>query len=475
MLKNKHCPIEIKQLSELLEDACASANVLFMEFINGSMKVKDIYHRDFVVLYCDTLTAIKHETKMLQDNHASAARYWRVIDNSPDSIDRINQLLTCCSGKPLVQYLENCVLDILVASGFANASDSSFLLAHAERICASLRIITRYLNLLQAFNHEHDLSRINPITLPLLESESKIKLSGKKIPETLLRSLAERAKSADVFNDSRAFRYIDGQFVAAELNSIRPVDQFFGYSEVRRLFQQHFASFAAGESNLPLLISSLPGLGKTHFTIAYTLVHPELTLILPEPELLGKSFEIILRKLAARKDRKFVIFFDDLDPEKIDWYYFRTNVGGSFSLPNNISLVLAANYDFPANISSRGRGVTFPMFDEIRCQEMVMDFLVSVGMKHCRNELVSVIAADYCEEFGQKKFAELSPRTLIRYLERYKTSPGKRKQMLDFSKKEIITRPDAQIFYDFNVKILRMLYGEEAIEALRQEKIRQSL
>jgi hypothetical protein len=244
---------------------------------------------------------------------------------------------------------------------------------------------------------------------------------------------------------------------------------------VRRLFQQHFASFVAGESNLPLLISSLPGLGKTHFSIAYTLSHPELTLVLLEPAMLGHQFEIILRRLAMHKNRKFVLFFDDLDPEKIDWYYFRTNVGGSFSLPGNIALVLAANYDFPANITSRGRGINFPMFDEIRCQEMVMDFLVSIGMKHCRNELVSVIAADYCEEFGQKKIAELSPRTLIRYLESYKQSPVKRKQMLDFSKKEIIARPDAQIFYNFNVKILRMLYGEEALEVLRQEKIRQSL
>ena len=86
-----------------------------------------------------------------------------------------------------------------------------------------------------------------------------------------------------------------------------------------------------------------------------------------------------------------------------------------------------------------------------------------------------MISADYVEEFGQKKFEELSPRTLIRYLEIYKRDPKKRKRMLDLSRAELTSRPDAQAFYDFNVKIMKMLYGEEAINVLREEKLKQTM
>jgi hypothetical protein len=474
MPKNKPTLTGIKPLTERFEEVCADARTLFMEYNNGAMAVKNIPHRDFIVIYCDTLDAVKRDLTRLAGVPGSAVRYARAIDDIPDSMDCINRLAAFSPGNALESYLENCVLDVLTAMGQTSAAADRFILAHAERICASVQLLISYLNLLQGLNAADVLPRTAPAFFAA-GAKPAVSFREKIQGERLLTGLTGRATAPDIFSNAPAFRYLDGQFVAAELNSIRPVGQFFGYNDVRRLFQQHFASFVAGESNLPLLISSLPGLGKTHFSIAYTLSHPELTLVLLEPAMLGHQFEIILRRLAMHKNRKFVLFFDDLDPEKIDWYYFRTNVGGSFSLPGNIALVLAANYDFPANITSRGRGINFPMFDEIRCQEMVMDFLVSIGMKHCRNELVSVIAADYCEEFGQKKIAELSPRTLIRYLESYKQSPVKRKQMLDFSKKEIIARPDAQIFYNFNVKILRMLYGEEALEVLRQEKIRQSL
>jgi hypothetical protein len=140
---------------------------------------------------------------------------------------------------------------------------------------------------------------------------------------------------------------------------------------------------------------------------------PNLTLILPEPGDLERPLEKLIRRLAARKDRRFVLFFDDVDAPRIDWYFFRTNVGGSFCLPSNVIIAIASNYQFPANISSRGTGLSFPMFDEIRCQEMIFDFLRSFGMRQPPAELVSVIAADYVEEFGQKFFEELSPRTLV--------------------------------------------------------------
>lgn len=175
--------------------------------------------------------------------------------------------------------------------------------------------------------------------------------------------------------------------------------------------------------------------------------------------------------LAARPDCRFVLFFDDIDPRNTDWYAFRTNVGGAFSLPKNVMPVLASNYEFPANILSRGRKITFPVFDELRCVEMVEDFLATFGLSKINKNLVSVIAADYTEDFGQKKFTELSPRSLIRYLSGYEHDRIKRKTMVERSFAPMITRPDAQLFYEFNIELMRSLYGEEYIKRLLKERL----
>ena len=80
-----------------------------------------------------------------------------------------------------------------------------------------------------------------------------------------------------------------------------------------------------------------------------------------------------------------------------------------------------------------------------------------MGMRHPPVSLISVIAADYVEDFGQKKFEELSPRTMVRYLDRYDTDAAKRKKMLDLSREELIAKPDAQSFYEANKKITERL------------------
>ena len=206
-------------------------------------------------------------------------------------------------------------------------------------------------------------------------------------------------------------------------------------------------------------------------TIAYAMSFPEITLILPGPESLQEDLESMIEKLASAAGHKFIVFFDDIDTREINWYYFRTHVGGSFALPHNILTVIASNYRFPPNISSRGRAFTFPFFDEIRCQEMIEDLFLSRGMEHVPPELLSVIAADYVESFGQKLFDELSPRTLARYLELYLADQEKRKMMLEFSRGEVITKPDPQAFYAQNLKLLRALYGKEAIDEIREKEL----
>jgi hypothetical protein len=348
-----------------------------------------------------------------------------------------------------------------------------FLLKHAERfyeLCSSA--VGDYVALIESLGKKDDvLSRLDPDAGKFKTGRSPFKFAAGKLTGGSFRKLKKKTLELDPFRLGRAFRYLDGAFHKANLSSIRPVSQFYGYPHARRRFREYFEMFSSGKSNLPLLISSLPGLGKTHFTISHALSYDNLTLILPEPECLEKKLEELIRKLSLRKNRRFVLFFDDVNTGTVDWYYFRMNIGGSFSLPENITIVIASNHKFPANISSRGCGFEFPMFDEINCQEMIHDYLASLGMKKPPPELVAVIAADYVEEFGQKMFEELSPRTLARYLDRYNNDAAKRKKMLDVSHEEVVTRPDSQVFYEVNIKLLRDLYGEEAIEELRKQQL----
>ncbi len=296
-----------------------------------------------------------------------------------------------------------------------------------------------------------------------------------------LRALPELATDAefaafvaagDPFANGRAYRWINSGFEPARLESIRSIDRFYGFPGVRRIFREHYKAFAAGKPSVPLLISSLPGHGKTQLTIANALAHPELTLILAPGETLETNFETLIDLLRLRPDRRFVIFFDDLDPEKINWYIFRTHVGGSFSPPDHVLLALASNYEFPANILSRGRSVLFPTFDDVRCEEMVEDFLAANGFRHPNRNLISLIAATYTEEFGQKRYTELSPRTLIRHLAIYENDRRRRRDIVELACGPMVTKPDPELFYEFNIRLMRKLYGKEYIEDMLKDKLK---
>lgn len=285
--------------------------------------------------------------------------------------------------------------------------------------------------------------------------------------------LQEKLLECDPFHKCRTFRYINNRFEISGLKEYHNKEDFFGFLSVRKIFDDHFREFSEGRGNYPLIISSLPGHGKTQLTIAHALQYSDITLVLATPDALEEGFANLLNKLEKRSDRKFVLFFDDIVPDELDWYYFRTHVGGSFSTPDNVLICLASNYHFPPSIISRGRSVLFPVFDEIRCMEMVEEFLKSCHMSNPPANLILMIAADYTEHFGQKRFSELSPRTLMRYLAQYKIDKNKRKTMLELSFGEVITRPDARLFYEFNVELMRKLYGNEFIENMLKDRLRE--
>ncbi|MBR2626504.1 MAG: hypothetical protein IKD23_08945 [Lentisphaeria bacterium] len=298
------------------------------------------------------------------------------------------------------------------------------------------------------------------------------KLFAALVPDPELTTLAKEIAAADPFITRRVFNYRDGRFFPVEPSSAKSVDKFFGFPGVRLALQEHFQNFHRGKTSLPLLINSLPGYGKTSMVISFALSVPDTVVILPDPEALENSWHSLIDTLSARHDRRFVLFFDDIDPRSVNWYNFRTNVGGAFTPPGNILPVLTANYEFPPSILSRGRRISYPVFDEERCMEMIEDFLGTFGMKKPPRNIVSLMGAEYTEEFGQKKFTELSPRTLMRHLAAYENDPRKRKQIVELSGGGMITRPDAELFYEFNIELMRSLYGEEYIQRLLKERLR---
>lgn len=399
--------------------------------------------------------------------------------DAPDGIARLNAMIRRIpEGKTFAGLFDTAILDMLSKrfpratpgsfQGAPEDSDGAFCFAHAKRLAVILQtLIPAILSEIRNKDDDKTLSRLLPSAVKLTTQGSMfLRLNGGALGLELRKRSGER----DIFHSGRVFRHKDGEFRPLVLDSIRSVDAFYGYHDARKTFMDHFKQFAEGKSNLPLLISSLPGLGKTQMTIAHTLHYPELTLILPDAADISTGLESLLRSLEPHKDKKFVLFFDDIDASATDWYYFRANVGGAFNLPAHVTIVISSNQRFPANISSRGRGFVFPIFDEIRCQEMITDCLTGKGMKEPSRDLVSVIASDYVEEFGQKLFEELSPRTLVRYLSIYNSDVKKRRKMLENSRNELITEPDAQVFYDENVKLMRSIYGDSILDELRQRE-----
>ncbi|MBR2425922.1 MAG: DUF815 domain-containing protein [Lentisphaeria bacterium] len=396
---------------------------------------------------------------------------------SDDAVFIWNQLYRDIpANKTFTQVLDHAVLSMLARRfpnaapktflGDTNESDGAFYYAHVTRLIRHLQTLLPDAAVLVE-KEQGGLPRLIPSARRMTANASIFLRLGAGAIGLELRKLTGEQ---DIFNSARVFRHKGGVFRPLVLDSIRSVNDFYGYHDARQTFIEHFKQFAEGKSNLPLLISSLPGLGKTQMTIAHTLYYPELTLILPDAEDISTGLEALLHSLEPHKDKRFVLFFDDIDASATDWYSFRANVGGAFNLPEHVTIVISSNQRFPANISSRGRGFVFPIFDEIRCQEMIADCLMSKGMKEPSRDLVSVIASDYVEEFGQKMFEELSPRTLVRYLQSYNSDASKRRKMLENSRNELITEPDAQVFYDENVKLMRSIYGDSILEELRQKE-----
>lgn len=376
--------------------------------------------------------------------------------------DVLNRMLRGRDARPLQTRIGEALFDAFVQLGVPPGTvdpageDGRFLLQMARTL----------------LQFPAELGSVFPADCPhLLPAARRMLLNAAPVPEDpeLIR---QTLTGFDPLSGGRAFQYAGGKMTPIKLDTIRKVDGFYGFISVRRQFKGQFDAFRAGHSSVPLLISSLPGHGKTQLTIAHTLASPDLTLITADEAVLSNELPSLLDQLAMRPDRKFVVFFDDLDPDKVDFYAFRTHVGGTFSPPSHVMLALAGNYEFPPSILSRGVSIQFPTFDDVRCEEMVEDFLTCHGFRHPNRNMISLLATRYTEAFGQKEFTELSPRTLIRFLDRYERNAQMRRDAVELSLGQVIPRPDDQLFYEFNIRLMRKLYGKEYIENLLKDRLK---
>jgi predicted AAA+ superfamily ATPase len=427
-----------------------------------SDKSSDQYNR--ILFLKETLQCVATEIGVMNETG--------VFSISQDSfskkiaIDYFYELLNTSKHDHLKLDLEQDIWDNLLQSLTSNSKDFTFILSHIITFIESFYEIVE--SLVAAFTKSELMQHLVSPKLKEYVLTQKDHSFGTLDQLLTFDELQEVSKRFDLFYSSDAFRYYNKKFLPTKLNKVKPIDKFYGFVNIRQRIGEYFQNFANGNlPNLPLLISGLPGLGKTQYILSHCKNFDNITLVLPEPEALESELEVIIDLLSKRKNHRYIIFFDDIDTDSINWFYFRTHVGGCFNLPENVTLVLSSNYDFPASVSSRGIGIEFPIFDETQCMEMVCDYIKSLGMKSPPNNLISVISSDYVEEFAQKMFEDLSPRTLARYLDNYDKSPEKRRLMLEMSRRELITKPDPQSFYDENIRIMKALYGEDGLEKMK--------
>ncbi|MEG1979307.1 MAG: DUF815 domain-containing protein [Victivallaceae bacterium] len=469
----------LEQLAMQVKLAQAGLRLLFRydgDFFEPRREFLNMERAKFVRILNQALLLILHELECGEP--ALQERLHLVCSDQVDAVDALNELADCGEGDDFAQKCENAIFDALQMRGvnFAQLTaeelpaEVDYYLTHAVRVAQTVEIFRCYVALLTRNSSLPGAGRLRPKVYRQLENNSM--LSSWNFPAELSK-IQQRALECDPFSRGRAFRWRSGHFFLADSEKIRPWPEFFGYEGVRNKFERFFAEFASGVNNLPLLICGLPGQGKTHLSISAALQHHNLTLIMPEPENLEENLAELIQFLKSRPTHKFVIFFDDIEPERINWYYFRTNVGGSMTLPGNVCIVIASNYEFPVNIVSRGYGIKFPIFDEIRCCEMIADYLTQHGMRRGNTDrLCSVMAADYLEEFAQRRFDELSPRTLVRYLDIFDRDRNRRIKMVEASRNELITRPDPQMFFEFNLRIMKSLYGQDYLDEMLRERLK---
>ena len=467
----------IASIHRTMRGTVASANVLFEKPDGPGLGTRTEIHRGSIDSYRRLLRAICGEIETLAVDESSARRYVEVIDSHPDSIDFLNRLAGPPSGRSFARALTECLWDAVRPCLPSTRSQSqsgkyphlSHTLAHASRLFESgLAAPAAYFALLAEIMRGKGrpvLPRANPAGLGEFDNDDIIALAG-PVSSGMIDRLREGLKSRDAFARGRTYRPVHDELLPGTLGDIRSLGDFYGYLREKEFFEAHFAPFLAGEKVPPLLVTGVPGVGKTQLTIAFALSMPEVILVNAGPEHLEAPFERLMTMLDAHPYRRFIVFFDDLDPDSVDWSTFRNQVDGFLPYPRNTAIVLATNSRYPARILSRCKAFALrPMGPEV-CKEFVADYLNEHRwMSQPYPNLVSTVASDFASMFKRGVLNDLTPRSLIRYFETLENDKDKIRSLVRESLEEIVRVPPEEAFTESNRIIV------ERIETERRERL----
>ncbi|MEI6731708.1 MAG: DUF815 domain-containing protein [archaeon] len=247
--------------------------------------------------------------------------------------------------------------------------------------------------------------------------------------------IVKRVNLADMEGD---LTYYDKQFTQYTVRKVKPVEQFFGYPLVKRRLTDSFDSLTAGQITLPILMDGPPGIGKTELFLSFAQKYNS-PIVVSDQENLSKNLEDLLSNL-GKVNKKFFLFFDDVNPSNIDWHPFRNNVCGVGNYPANVLIGIATNERFPDNVTSRCNYVVIPEFSLGIAKEMGRDYLVHQKLKSPKmiQSMINGFIIDYISSYKSTgTVSEISPRSFIRHMDYISASPERREKILLISKGEM--------------------------------------
>jgi len=467
----------VQELQRRVAGLRASYNVLFQEPEGRAFVAKSLVREGLVATYGLLLEAMDAELRAWAEASGSERRCYEVVDEAPDSVDYLNALIRTAADLPLAALFRECVWDVVRERMWLDqGAGSNGAYVHSEHALVHARRLFRhgietpadYMRFLeeQAEPPPDALPRLNPAALGSLEEDATaLEFPGGRVDAEAARRVTGLIKEQDKFSEGPTYRAVGRRILPAPVGAIRAVNDFYGYKRERRFFADHFDAFAAGEATRPLLLSGLPGVGKTHLTIAHVLAANDLVLINADQGQLSQDLEWLIATLGHYRYRRFVLFFDDIDVDRVDWTMFRNQVDGFLPYSDNVAVVIASNFEFPARVRSRCKSYGFRPMDPNVCQEIVADYLerrkgIRWADDRLKTALVATIAIDYVHMFRSGRLTELTPRSLVRYFEYLDGAPARLRRLIKNSTLALIQFPTEEVFFESN-ELLRNQMLEE--------------
>ncbi len=431
---------------------------------DGKMWLRYDSEENFLNCLRAMINSIKNEL-----NDPQKDRLVRKVDVEPDSIDYINNIIrltqeSCFSDllKKRICYALSFLLDLNDIQANCNIRTNQLIMHSARLIKLACLIPEKYFNKLKKMSKDKDqLPRL--LEFDSFETGNEIFgeiLDVKKVNKEAIEDLIFYVRELDGFSDDRAYIFDSRvDFSPFSVDHIRDRIDFYGYRETKLFFMDHFSDFSNSNSALPLFIYGPPGLGKTHFTISMALAYPNLNVICMAKEQFESMLGKLFKRLKNYSYRRFVVFIDDIDPKTIDWYQFRSYVDGMMHIPENVSLVMSTNFEFSSRTLSRGKILEFERLNARLAEEMISDYFVSTTGEKLPDILNTIVAADYVNEQINGPLQELTPRSLLVYLQTLEGNSKRWKSLVFESGCENIFRvaSDGE-FARSNKEVMKKLY-----------------